>query len=277
MGVGRDRHGARRRTAGAPDVREALSARIESARAPRRCSGCGRSPAPRSWPPCSRSPSAPCCSRSCCGSRTRGWSALATGAAIAPGGSWFPCLAPDSGARWPVGPGPVPRPAQLVCGRGRLVGPGHRPDPRLRQRCAAGMLLAGVGVGLTLPTCWRPPPPRYSAIVSTGSAAVNMLARWGWRSGRRLVAVLGSTTRAGRASARVRARMVVHRRAQPGQRARRGPRAAGPSLAPTSAPPALPLARPRSPSKRLAPRGGECRTPPCETEPRSRRSASCRG
>ena len=66
-----------------------------------------------------------------------GWSALATGAADRPRAAHGPrvrvphCRARDRA----VGPGPGVRGRRhCVCGRGRLVGPGHRPDPRLRRR-----------------------------------------------------------------------------------------------------------------------------------------------
>ena len=56
-----------------------------------------------------------------------------------------------------------------------------------------GMLLTGIGVGLTLPTLMATGPPRCRPAFATGSAVVNMLRQVGLAVGVAvLIAVLGT-------------------------------------------------------------------------------------
>lgn len=127
-----------------------------------------------------------------------GWSALRTGLAIAPG----PLMVPLFGllvsgrliARF--GPGPVAGAGTTLFGVGLAwfalaVGP----EPDYVSDVLGGMLLTGVGVGLTLPTLMATAagslPPQSFA---TGSAVVNTLRQVGMAVGVAvLVALLGAT------------------------------------------------------------------------------------
>ena len=131
-----------------------------------------------------------------------GWSALATGAAIAPGPLMVPVfaflIAGRAIARW--GPGPVSAAGATAFAAGVAwwaLAIGLNPD--YVGDVLPGMLLSGVGVGLTLPTYMATaaaslPAPSFA----TGSAVVNMLRQIGMAVGVAvLVAVLGSTTSPG--------------------------------------------------------------------------------
>jgi EmrB/QacA subfamily drug resistance transporter len=127
-----------------------------------------------------------------------GWSALRTGLAIAPG----PLMVPLFGllvsgrliARW--GAGPVAAAGTLAFGGGLAwfaLAVGHEPD--YVSDVLGGMLVTGVGVGLTLPTLMASAagslPPQAFA---TGSAVVNTLRQVGMAVGvALLVALLGTT------------------------------------------------------------------------------------
>ena len=132
-----------------------------------------------------------------------GWSALQTGLAIAPGPLMVPLfaflVAGRLIARFGSGRGDRRRLDDLRR-RDRLVGAGVGRDPDYVGDMLGGMLLTGVGVGLTLPTLMATAasslPPQSFA---TGSAVVNMLRQVGLAIGVAVfVAVLGtpSTTAA---------------------------------------------------------------------------------
>jgi hypothetical protein len=130
-----------------------------------------------------------------------GWSALATGAAIAPGPLMVPVfaflVAGRAIARW--GPGPVSAAGATAFAAGMAwwaLAIGLQHD--YVREVLPGMLLSGVGVGLTLPTYMATaaaslPAPSFA----TGSGVVNMLRQIGLAIGVAvLVAILGSTTSA---------------------------------------------------------------------------------
>jgi len=126
-----------------------------------------------------------------------GWSALATGLAIAPGPLMVPLFSFLVAGRMidRFGPGPVIAAGSAVFAAGAAwwaLSCGLTPD--YAGEMLPGMLLTGVGVGLTLPTFMATgasslPPHSFA----TGSAVVNMLRQVGLAIGVAvLVAVLGS-------------------------------------------------------------------------------------
>jgi len=128
-----------------------------------------------------------------------GWSALRAGLAIAPGPLMVPLVAFGVAGRLirRYGPAPVIVAGCAVFGAGVCwwaVAVTARPD--YLSGTLAGMLLTGVGVGLTLPTMMATAaaslPPRSFA---TGSAVINMIRQTGIALGVAvLVAVLGTNT-----------------------------------------------------------------------------------
>jgi len=131
-----------------------------------------------------------------------GWSALATGLAVAPGPLMVPLFSFLVAGRLiaRLGPGPVIGVGATVFAAGIMwwaLAAGLTPD--YAGEMLGGMLLTGAGVGLTLPTFMATGtaslPPHALA---TGSAAINMLRQVGLAVGvAALVAVLGSTARGG--------------------------------------------------------------------------------
>jgi MFS family permease len=130
-----------------------------------------------------------------------GWSALATGAAIAPGPLMVPVfsflVAGRAIERW--GPGPVSAVGATAFALGvAWWAAAATVSPDYVTGILPGMLLSGVGVGLTLPTYMATaaaslPAPSFA----TGSAVVNMLRQIGLAIGvALLVAVLGSAVSA---------------------------------------------------------------------------------
>jgi hypothetical protein len=128
-----------------------------------------------------------------------GWSALRTGLAIAPGPLMVPLFSFLVAARLipRIGPGPVIGIGATIFAAGTIwwaLAAGVRPD--YAGEMLGGMLLTGVGVGLTLPTYMAAgaaslPPQAFA----TGSAVVNMLRQVGLAIGVAvLVAVLGTPT-----------------------------------------------------------------------------------
>ncbi|MEP7024691.1 MAG: MFS transporter, partial [Actinomycetota bacterium] len=126
-----------------------------------------------------------------------GWSALRTGLAIAPGPVMVPLFSFLVTGRLiaRLGPGPVIALGSVVFAAGAAwwaLAAGRRPD--YAGDMLGGMLLTGVGVGLTLPTLMATaasslPPPSFA----TGSAVVNMVRQVGLAIGvAALVAVLGT-------------------------------------------------------------------------------------
>jgi EmrB/QacA subfamily drug resistance transporter len=126
-----------------------------------------------------------------------GWSALKTGLAVAPGPLMVPLfaflVAGRLIARW--GPGPVIAGGATVFAGGIMwwaLAAGVAPD--YAGEMLGGMLLTGVGVGLTLPTFMATgasalPPQSFA----TGSAVINMLRQVGLAVGVAvLIAVLGT-------------------------------------------------------------------------------------
>jgi EmrB/QacA subfamily drug resistance transporter len=126
-----------------------------------------------------------------------GWSALHTGLAIAPGPIMVPVfsflVAGPVISR--VGPGPVIAAGSTIFAAGAAwwgLAVGLRPD--YAGEILGGMLLTGIGVGLTLPTLIATgasslPPQSFA----TGSAVVNMVRQIGLAVGVAvLIAVLGS-------------------------------------------------------------------------------------
>jgi MFS family permease len=125
------------------------------------------------------------------------WSALVTGLSIAPGPIMVPLfsflVAGRLIARW--GPGPVIAAGSTIFSIGVAwwaLSVGLRPD--YVGEMLGGMLLTGIGVGLTLPTLIATgssslPPHAFA----TGSAVVNMFRQIGLAVGVAvLIAVLGS-------------------------------------------------------------------------------------
>ncbi|MFF0546394.1 MFS transporter [Nocardia thailandica] len=124
-----------------------------------------------------------------------GWSALRTGLAIAPGPLLVPFVAVAAGRLiGRVGAGPVIAAGGLAFGGGLLwwaLAAGTEPD--YVDGLLGGMLLTGLGVGLTLPTAFAAgagtlPPHRFA----TGSAVLSMSRQLGLAVGvALLVALLG--------------------------------------------------------------------------------------
>ncbi len=125
------------------------------------------------------------------------WSALITGLSIAPGPIMVPLFSFLVAGRLIVrfGPGPVIAAGSTIFAAGAAwwaLAIGLQPD--YAGDMLGGMLLTGVGVGLTLPTLMATgssslPPPSFA----TGSAVVNMLRQVGLAIGVAvLIAVLGS-------------------------------------------------------------------------------------
>jgi MFS family permease len=128
---------------------------------------------------------------------TWGWSALRTGLAIAPGPLMVPVMSLLVAGRLIArfGPGPVIGAGATIFAAGVAwwaLAAGLHPD--YAGEMLGGMLLSGVGVGLTLPTFMATgasslPPQSFA----TGSAVVNMLRQVGLAVGVAvLVAVLGT-------------------------------------------------------------------------------------
>jgi MFS family permease len=126
-----------------------------------------------------------------------GWSALRTGLAVAPGPIMVPLFSFLVAGRLiaRLGPGPVIAAGSTIFAAGVAwwaLAAGLHPD--YAGEMLGGMLLTGVGVGLTLPTLIATgasslPPPSFA----TGSAVVNMLRQIGLAIGVAvLIAVLGS-------------------------------------------------------------------------------------
>ena len=116
------------------------------------------------------------------------------------------------------------------------------------------MLMTGIGVGLTLPTSWRPPPPRCRRRrLRRDRPWSTCCARSGSRRGRRAGRHPGLDDEPGRAASRLPARMDDHRRTEPGQCARRRTRARRPVPGASAGSLARSAGASRSPSKRLSP------------------------
>ena len=126
-----------------------------------------------------------------------GWSALKTGLAIAPGPIMVPLFSFLVAGRLigRFGPGPVIAAGSVIFAAGAswwALAVGLQPD--YAADMLGGMILTGIGVGLTLPTLMATaaaslPPPSFA----TGAAVVNMLRQVGLAVGVAvLVAVLGS-------------------------------------------------------------------------------------
>jgi EmrB/QacA subfamily drug resistance transporter len=130
------------------------------------------------------------------------WSALVTGLSIAPGPLMVPLfsflVAGRLAARW--GSGPVIATGSTIFAIGTVwwaLAAGLRPD--YVGEMLGGMLLTGIGVGLTLPTLMATGTSSLPAhSFATGSAVVNMFRQIGLAVGVAvLVAVLGSPHSAG--------------------------------------------------------------------------------
>ncbi|MGX1811320.1 MFS transporter [Nocardia sp. NPDC055321] len=125
-----------------------------------------------------------------------GWSALQSGLAIAPGPLAVPAVAILAGrliARW--GPGPVIAAGGVTFAAGILWWTAAVTlEPNFAGGLLGGMVLTGVGVGLTLPTSFAAgtaglPPQRFA----TGSAVLSMARQIGLAIGVAVfVAVLGA-------------------------------------------------------------------------------------
>jgi EmrB/QacA subfamily drug resistance transporter len=128
-----------------------------------------------------------------------GWSALKTGLAVSPGPLMVPLLSVASGRLIPrFGPGPVIAAGCVAFAAGLLWWTG---TVGLRPHYAdvlGGLLVTGIGVGLTLPTLFSTaagalPPQRFA----TGSAVVSMIRQIGFAVGVAvLIAVLGAPSTA---------------------------------------------------------------------------------
>ncbi|QEC50391.1 DHA2 family efflux MFS transporter permease subunit [Baekduia soli] len=126
-----------------------------------------------------------------------GWSALRTGLAVAPGPVMVPLFSFLVAGRLIArfGPGPVAGAgAALFAGGSAWWALAVRTHPDYVGGMLGGMLLTGVGVGLTLPTLMATAAGSLPAqAFATGSAVVNMLRQVGLAVGVAvLVAVLGS-------------------------------------------------------------------------------------
>jgi EmrB/QacA subfamily drug resistance transporter len=127
-----------------------------------------------------------------------GWSALKTGLAVAPGPLMVPILSLIAGPLIPrLGAGRVIALGSTVFGIGVAwwaISVSLHPD--YARDVLGGMLVTGIGVGLTLPTLFATaaaslPPERFA----TGSAVVNMVRQIGFAVGVAvLVAIIGSPT-----------------------------------------------------------------------------------
>jgi EmrB/QacA subfamily drug resistance transporter len=126
-----------------------------------------------------------------------GWSALRAGLAIAPGPLMVPLVAFGIGGRLisRYGPGPVIAVGATVFGAGlSWWATAITVHPDYVSGMLGGMLLGGIGVGLTMPTFMAAgssslPPQSFA----TGSAVINMLRQTGLALGVAiLVAVLGN-------------------------------------------------------------------------------------
>lgn len=135
-----------------------------------------------------------------------GWSALRTGLAVAPGPLMVPLFAFFVAGRLIArfGPGPVIGVGSLVFSAGAVWWAlGITVQPDYASGMLGGMLLTGIGVGLTMPTFMATaasslPAPSFA----TGSAVINMLRQVGLALGVAvLVAVIGTPTAAHRLAA----------------------------------------------------------------------------
>ncbi len=125
-----------------------------------------------------------------------GWSALEAGLAVAPGPVMVPVFAFLVAGRLIArfGAGPVVAAGRRLRRRAASLGRRDRPRAALRRAMLGGMLLTGVGVGLTLPTLMATaaaslPPESFA----TGSGVINMLRQVGIAIGVAiLIAVLGT-------------------------------------------------------------------------------------
>ncbi|MGW4091625.1 MFS transporter [Nocardia sp. NPDC004750] len=126
------------------------------------------------------------------------WSALRTGLAIAPGPLMVPVVAALAGRLiGRIGAGPVIAAGVIVFGAGMLWwARAITLTPDYVGGLLGGMVVSGIGVGLTLPTAFAAgtgglPPQRFA----TGSAVLSMARQLGLAVGvAGLVAVLGSPT-----------------------------------------------------------------------------------
>jgi MFS family permease len=125
------------------------------------------------------------------------WSALTTGLSIAPGPLMVPLFSFLVAGRLTTrfGPGPVIAAGSAIFAAGAAwwaLAMGLRPD--YVGDLLGGMLLTGIGVGLTLPTLMATGASSLPAhSFATGSAVVNMLRQIGLAIGvALLIAVLGS-------------------------------------------------------------------------------------
>ncbi|MGW5221264.1 MFS transporter, partial [Nocardia sp. NPDC004085] len=124
------------------------------------------------------------------------WSALRTGLAIAPGPLMVPVVAASAGRLiGRIGAGPVIAAGGIVFGAGMLWwARAISLTPDYIGGLLGGMVVSGIGVGLTLPTAFAAgtsglPPQRFA----TGSAVLSMARQIGLAIGvAGLVAVLGS-------------------------------------------------------------------------------------
>jgi EmrB/QacA subfamily drug resistance transporter len=127
-----------------------------------------------------------------------GWSALRTGLAVAPGPVLVPVLASVAGRLIPrVGAGRVAGVGALVLAAGFVWWAlGVSAEPNYATGVLPGMLLTGIGVGLTLPTLMGASAAALSpASFATGSGVTNMLRQVGLAVGVAVfVAVVGSPT-----------------------------------------------------------------------------------
>ena len=133
-----------------------------------------------------------------------GWSALRAGLAIAPGPLMVPVISFLVAGRLiaPLRPGPVISLGSLAFAAGvAWWALAVTAAPDYVSGVLGGMILTGVGVGLTLPTMMATaaaslPPPSFA----TGSAVINMIRQTGLALGVAvLVAVLGTGAAAARA------------------------------------------------------------------------------
>ncbi|MFE7747170.1 MFS transporter [Nocardia sp. NPDC057455] len=127
-----------------------------------------------------------------------GWSAMRTGLAVAPGPLMVPVIAVLAGRLiGRIGAGPVIAAGGIVFGAGMLWwARAITLTPDYVGGMLGGMVVSGIGVGLTLPTAFAAgtsglPPQRFA----TGSAVLSMARQIGLAVGVAvLVAVLGSPT-----------------------------------------------------------------------------------
>jgi len=124
-----------------------------------------------------------------------GWSALKTGLAVSPGPLMVPVLSVASGRLIPrFGPGPVIAAGCAAFAAGLLWWTGAVGLQPHYADVLGGLLVTGIGVGLTLPTLFSTaagalPPQRFA----TGSAVVSMIRQIGFAVGVAVfIAVLGA-------------------------------------------------------------------------------------